>query len=86
MARHTGLQNPELLQRERSRPETSKPSGAAINFGYGAGQTPDLAEIKKLLTYQRDFQLLELSEPDWCVYHAKVATRYMCGAGGNYNV
>ena len=29
--------------------------------------------------YQRDFVLLELSEPDWCVYHAKVATRFMCG-------
>lgn len=32
------------------------------------------------LKFQRDFRLLELSEPDWCVYHAKVATRFMCGA------
>ena len=29
----------------------------------------------------RDFKLLELSEPDWCIYHAKVATRFMCGSG-----
>jgi len=46
----------------------------------------DLEEIKAWLTYQRDFQLLELSEPTWCVYHAKIATRYMCGAGGNTNI
>lgn len=36
--------------------------------------------------YQRDFKLIELSEPDWCVYHAKVATRFMCGAGFNTNI
>ena len=36
--------------------------------------------------FQRDFKLLELSEPDWCVYHAKVATRFMCGAGSNVNL
>lgn len=37
------------------------------------------------LQFQRDFRLLELSEPDWCVYHAKVATRFMCGAS-NINI
>ena len=36
--------------------------------------------------FQRDFKLIELSEPDWCVYHAKVATRFMCGAGFNKNI
>ena len=30
--------------------------------------------------FVRDFKLLEFSEPDWCVYHAKIATRFMCGA------
>ena len=37
----------------------------------------------------RDFQLLELSEVDWCVYHAKIATRHMCGTSygsGNRNL
>ena len=86
MSKYAGLQSQAVLESEKSRSETLKQSGAAINFGYGLDQTPDLAEIKKLLSHQRDFQLLELSEPDWCVYHAKVATRYMCGAGGNYNV
>jgi hypothetical protein len=28
-----------------------------------------------------EFKLLELSEPDWCKYHVKVATKYMCGRG-----
>ena len=28
-----------------------------------------------------EFTLLELSEPDWCKYHVKVATKYMCGKG-----
>lgn len=37
------------------------------------------------LRFQRDFRLLELSEPDWCVYHAKVATRFICGAS-NINI
>lgn len=37
------------------------------------------------LLFQRDVRLLELSEPDWCVYHAKVATRFMCGAS-NVNI
>jgi len=31
--------------------------------------------------YMRDFLFVELQEVDWCVYHAKVATRFMCGAG-----
>ena len=52
-----------------------------------ADQTkPKLTDIEKArkkemrLKFQRDFRLLELSEPDWCVYHAKVVTRFMCGA------
>jgi hypothetical protein len=28
-----------------------------------------------------EFSILELSEPDWCKYHVKVATKYMCGRG-----
>ena len=26
---------------------------------------------------------MELSEPDWCKYHVKVATKYMCGGKAN---
>lgn len=29
----------------------------------------------------QDFVLLELSEPDWCKYHVKVATKHLCGKG-----
>lgn len=47
-------------------------SEALMNFTRG--------ELNNLLSYQRDFKLIELSEPDWCVYHAKIATRFMCGA------
>ena len=25
--------------------------------------------------------MLELSEPDWCKYHVKVATKHLCGKG-----
>ena len=28
-----------------------------------------------------EFVILEISEPDWCKYHVKVATKYMCGKG-----
>jgi hypothetical protein len=28
-----------------------------------------------------EFTMLELSEPDWCKYHVKVASKYMCGKG-----
>ena len=30
--------------------------------------------------------MLDLAEVDWCVYHAKIATRFMCGAGTNTNI
>ena len=36
--------------------------------------------------FVRDFKLLEFSEPDWCVYHAKIATRFMCGAASYQNL
>ena len=28
-----------------------------------------------------EFTMLEISEPDWCKYHVKVATKYLCGKG-----
>ena len=73
MSKYEGLQGGKTEKESR------------INFGY-TGAASDHAEIKKLFSFQRDFQLLELSEPDWCVYHAKVATRFMCGAGSNSNI
>lgn len=30
-------------------------------------------------TNNQEFQILELNEPDWCIYQAKIATKYMCG-------
>ena len=30
---------------------------------------------------QSKLKLVELQEVDWCIYHAKVATKFMCGAG-----
>lgn len=30
--------------------------------------------------------MIEVSEPDYCLYHAKIVTRYMCGAGANNNI
>lgn len=53
---------------------------------YYHGQKLNISDVERAhrkeqrLTFQRDYRLLEFSEPDWCVYHAKVATRFMCGA------
>jgi len=45
------------------------------------GKFREMRDYEEIRGKLRDFKLLELSEPDWCIYHAKVATRFMCGSG-----
>ena len=32
---------------------------------------------------QREASVVEISEPDWCKYHVKIMTKYMCGRWSN---
>jgi hypothetical protein len=31
-----------------------------------------------------DAQIMEISEPDWCVYHVKIVSKYLCGRGDSF--
>ena len=49
MSKRAGIKN------DKTAKQGQKKTGSRISYGYSPGQTPDLAKIKKLLTYQRDF-------------------------------
>lgn len=66
----------EYLKQQKAR--RKKQAQDAQPLGWRVRDEPDL--------FVRDFKLLEFSEPDWCVYHAKVATRFMCGAASYQNL
>ena len=32
----------------------------------------------------QEAQIMEISEPDWCSYHVKIVSKYLCGRGDNF--